>query len=62
MATTSNAEAWAHLYERAPIRPARFTTLSGVPLEPVYGAPEGEYPGLYPYTRGIHASMYRTRL
>ena len=62
MATTSNAEAWAHLYERAPIRRARFTTLSGVPLEPVYGTPAGEYPGLYPYTRGIHASMYRTRL
>ncbi|MHB1906839.1 MAG: acyl-CoA mutase large subunit family protein [Acidimicrobiales bacterium] len=62
MATTSNAEAWAHLYERAPIRRARFTTLSGVPLEPVYGTPSSEYPGLYPYTRGIHASMYRTRL
>ncbi len=62
MATTSNAEAWAHLYERAPIRRARFTTLSGVPVEPVYGTPSSEYPGLYPYTRGIHASMYRTRL
>jgi methylmalonyl-CoA mutase N-terminal domain/subunit len=62
VATTSNAEAWAHLYERAPLRRARFTTLSGVPLEPVYGTPESEYPGLYPYTRGIHASMYRTRL
>jgi len=48
-----------------------FTTISGVPVEPVYG-PEnlcgfepardlGE-PGRFPYTRGIHESMYRGRL
>ncbi|MFN0150253.1 MAG: methylmalonyl-CoA mutase [bacterium] len=47
------------------------STLSGIPLRPVYGpatAPDtglaarlGE-PGEYPYTRGIHASMYRGRL
>src|SRR5674476_1237004 len=39
-----------------------FTTMSGVPLEPVYGPHDGEFPGLYPYTRGAHASMYRSRL
>src|SRR5664279_3663661 len=39
-----------------------FTTMSGVPLEPIYGPPDGEFPGLYPYTRGAHASMYRSRL
>ena len=49
----------------------QFTTISGVPLEPVYG-PEhlkgidwqrdlGE-PGQFPYTRGIHRDMYRGRL
>lgn len=34
-------------------------TLSGIPLENHYGAPA---PGEYPYTRGIHAAMYRAKL
>ncbi len=36
--------------------------MSGVPLEPVYGPDDGEFPGVYPYTRGPYASMYRSRL
>jgi len=36
--------------------------MSGVPLDAVYGAEDGEFPGLFPYTRGVHASMYRSRL
>ncbi|MEZ5228891.1 MAG: methylmalonyl-CoA mutase family protein [Acidimicrobiales bacterium] len=36
--------------------------MSGVPVEAVYGPDDGEFPGQYPYTRGIHASMYRSRL
>ncbi len=54
----------------APPDPAT-STLSGIPLRPVYGprasdvgdlaARLGE-PGEYPYTRGIHSSMYRGRL
>ena len=43
-------------------------TLSGLPLDPAY-APSGplgelprELPGHFPYTRGIHESMYRGRL
>ncbi|MEZ5381763.1 MAG: methylmalonyl-CoA mutase family protein [Microthrixaceae bacterium] len=35
------------------------STMGGIPLEGVYG--DGPYPGQFPYTRGIHASMYRTR-
>ena len=39
-------------------------TISGVPLDPVYepgaGAPPPP-PGEYPYTRGLHPQMYRTR-
>src|SRR6478672_4887354 len=42
----------------------QFTTISGVPVEPVYGP--GEYqnpePGEFPYTRGIHRDMYRGKL
>jgi len=36
--------------------------LSGIPLEPVYGPDDGEYPGQYPYARGPYASMYRSKL
>jgi methylmalonyl-CoA mutase N-terminal domain/subunit len=44
--------------------PDRTTTISGRPLEPVYGGPaaEPERPGEYPYTRGLHPQMYRSRL
>src|SRR5207302_683675 len=43
----------------------RFTTISGVEVEPFYeAAPPGELPapGEFPYTRGIHRDMYRGRL
>jgi methylmalonyl-CoA mutase N-terminal domain/subunit len=44
-------------------RPDRdFTTMSGVPVEPVYGPDDAERPGEYPYTRGPYASMYRSKL
>ena len=41
------------------------TTDSGIDIEPVYTAPAVPYdlpdPGHYPYTRGIHPTMYRSR-
>jgi methylmalonyl-CoA mutase N-terminal domain/subunit len=47
------------------------TTVSSVPVEPLY-TPESlngfdpdtdlGYPGQYPFTRGVHATMYRSRL
>ena len=47
-------------------RPAHRATTSGIPLEPFYrGEPNvnaGERPGEFPFTRGIHANMYRDRL
>src|SRR3974390_2311575 len=53
---------WQDAFDSSPRRQARFETMSGIPLEPVYG-PEGcELPGQYPYTRGPYASMYRSRL
>ncbi len=49
----------------------KFTTVSGEPIEPLY-TPEDiadinyltdiGYPGEFPYTRGIHKTMYRGRL
>src|SRR3954471_14758491 len=43
------------------------STMSGIPLAPVYGPepapePHAPAPGTYPYTRGLHPEMYRTRL
>ncbi|HEY3442827.1 MAG TPA: methylmalonyl-CoA mutase family protein [Paludibaculum sp.] len=42
-----------------PSDPAQPRTLSGIPLDPHYGTPA---PGEFPYTRGIHPTMYRSRL
>ncbi|HWU38481.1 MAG TPA: methylmalonyl-CoA mutase family protein [Candidatus Acidoferrum sp.] len=61
-------QAWmAEIRKRTP-PPA--LTPSGIPLEPSYGPESAErrdpseigYPGQYPYTRGLHATMYRGRL
>ena len=60
--TPSAYERWLALYEASATRDAAFSTMSGVPLDPVYGPDDGEFPGLFPYTRGVHASMYRSRL
>ncbi|MGA1569606.1 MAG: methylmalonyl-CoA mutase family protein, partial [Ilumatobacteraceae bacterium] len=43
------------------MRDAQFTTMSGIPLESVYGPDDGDFPGQYPYTRGPYASMYRSK-
>lgn len=54
-------------------RKPRFTTMGGIPVERVYGpddlSEQGfdflrdiSFPGQYPYTRGIHPTMYRGQL
>ncbi|MBE3556928.1 MAG: methylmalonyl-CoA mutase family protein [Firmicutes bacterium] len=59
--------------EHAKERPALFENLSGNTVEPLYGPDEKRsdptyylakigFPGEYPYTRGVHESMYRGRL
>jgi methylmalonyl-CoA mutase, N-terminal domain len=55
-------EDWEQVYEAAPKRDADFETMSGVPLDAVYGPPDGDWPGQWPYTRGPYASMYRSKL
>ena len=61
---------WQARYDAARKRDADFTTLSGTPVEPVYGPPEGvDYPGFerigwpgeYPFTRGLYPTGYRGR-
>jgi methylmalonyl-CoA mutase N-terminal domain/subunit len=56
------ASRWRDEYEASELRPARFETMSGIPLRPVYGPEEAEHPGVWPYTRGPYASMYRSKL
>lgn len=58
----TNREIWESAYADAPLRDEAWATMSGVPLDAVYGPDDGEFPGQYPYTRGPHASMYRSRL
>jgi methylmalonyl-CoA mutase N-terminal domain/subunit len=54
-------ERWEQRYERSRVRDADFTTLSGVEVEPAYGTEESEWPGEFPFTRGLYATGYRGR-
>ncbi|MFT5563471.1 MAG: methylmalonyl-CoA mutase N-terminal domain/subunit [Myxococcota bacterium] len=60
--------AWKDRYAKAGERDADFETMSGIPLEPLYGPHNTSIdidkigvPGEFPYTRGVYSSMYRTR-
>jgi methylmalonyl-CoA mutase N-terminal domain/subunit len=67
----SRANALEQAKEKSPNRDAGFSTISGHPIRGLYTAadlsnwdPEHDmgFPGHPPYTRGIHATMYRGRL
>ncbi len=62
MSPASAYDKWLEAFRASPTRDAAFATMSGIALEPVYGPRDGEFPGQFPYTRGLHASMYRSRL
>jgi methylmalonyl-CoA mutase, N-terminal domain len=74
MATVTDTTArgrWEQEAEAAPVREQPPTTVSSVPVAPLYTPddlngfdPDADlgYPGQYPYTRGVHATMYRSRL
>ena len=61
---------WEQALAAARLREGEFTTLSGAKLAPLYGPSDAAldyekdlgFPGQFPYTRGVHASMYRGRL
>ena len=47
----------------APERRASFRTTSGIEIRPLYGgAPDGGFPGRFPFTRGARPTMYRGQL
>jgi methylmalonyl-CoA mutase N-terminal domain/subunit len=61
---------WQARYDAARKRDADFTTLSGAPVDPVYGPPPGAdvpgferigWPGEFPFTRGLYPTGYRGR-
>ena len=58
----SARDRWQQEFDDSEKRAGPFDTMSGVPVEPVYGPDDGEFPGQYPYTRGPYASMYRSKL
>src|SRR5579863_9191323 len=62
---------WREAYDQSTLRDDDFETMSGIELRPVYGpddwpadrvVEELGWPGQPPYTRGPHASMYRSKL
>jgi methylmalonyl-CoA mutase, N-terminal domain len=64
---TTEAE-WREAYALGRERDVPFTTLSGLPIKPLYtetDLPDQDeigLPGGYPFTRGVYPSMYRGRL
>ena len=40
---------------------ADYTTLSGMAVEPAYGTEDSEWPGEFPFTRGLYPTGYRGR-
>ena len=62
-------ETFEPLLERFPERKDEFTTSSGIPLPPILNPAEDQtyldklgFPGEYPYTRGVHPTLYRGKL
>ena len=66
----SAKERWEEAYSKTSERDAEFSTMSGVPIKPLYTPEDAPgdydeklgYPGEYPYTRGVYPNMYRGRL
>ena len=61
---------WERVMASAKLRDVEFTSLSGSRLKALYGPEDAPidhdrdlgYPGQFPFTRGVHPSMYRGRL
>ena len=52
---------WQARYEQSRVREADFTTLSGLTVQPAYGTDDSEWPGEFPFTRGLYPTGYRGR-
>ncbi len=71
MSKATDLETWrqttlAASVKKMPPRKPSFSTLSGIPIDDLYTGAGGTdprigFPGEYPYTRGVHPTMYRAR-
>jgi len=66
---TNNKNIWSDKYLKSKFRDYSFDSASGKKVEPLYSIDNSNidfdeigYPGEFPYTRGIHSSMYRGKL
>jgi len=68
---TADKKNWEDNYQKSELRDADFTSISGRSLRPLYTGDDLSdfdadarlsFPGEFPYTRGVHPSMYRGRL
>ncbi|GAB2767132.1 methylmalonyl-CoA mutase family protein [Nocardioides salsibiostraticola] len=60
--TTETARSrWQARFDKSRVRDADFTTLSGVEVDAAYGTDDSEWPGEFPFTRGLHPSGNRGR-
>lgn len=60
--TTGTARSrWQARFDKSRVRDADFTTLSGVKVDAAYGTDDSEWPGEFPFTRGLHPSGNRGR-
>ena len=66
----TNRELWEQAFAVSPVRDADYTTMSGIPIEPVYGPDalrdwDADHqlglPGEFPFTRGVYPTMYTGR-
>jgi len=68
--STDSQANWEAAMAKARTRDANFTTISGTELKALYGPDDAQtdyerdlgYPGQFPFTRGVHPTMYRGRL
>ena len=59
--TDSARTRWAGPLREVRVRAVDFTTLSGSRVEPAYGTDDSEWPGEFPFTRGLYPTGYRGR-
>ena len=52
---------WQARYDASRVRDADFTTLSGMEVDAAYGTDDSEWPGEFPFTRGLHPTGNRGR-
>jgi methylmalonyl-CoA mutase N-terminal domain/subunit len=61
MAPDTARARWQARYDSARVRDVDFTTLSGMKVDAAYGTEDSEWPGEFPFTRGLHATGNRGR-